>query len=162
MAVIFLNANTAVVWATAVATVGSPTAAECNGGTRLEGSMPSDGLNIAVNNNKTPAGNLGTIYELERFGTVGIAAKLKFHHDSVADTAWNLFPRLTSGFLIVRRGIAKATAFATGHGNGGANGVVQVYPLQCGILDEVDPPANWDYELDFVLIADPADRAVVV
>jgi hypothetical protein len=161
VAVIILNANTAVSWVSAVAAVASPTAGELNGGIRLEGLLASDGLSIAPNNNKVPTGNLGTKYELERFGTVGYAVKMKFHHDTVTDTAWTTFPFKTAGFLAVRRGIAKATTFATGQGSGGPNGTLAVLPLECGMADEMDPPGNWDFELEFALTADPADRAVV-
>lgn len=161
MATIILNANTAVVWASAVAAVAAPTAAECNGGTRLETLLRSDGLQIDPRNQKVPSGNLGTKYELERFGTVGYDVKLGFHHDTVADTAWSLFPYKTAGFLIVRRGIARATSFAASQGNGGANGTVAVYPLEAGMADEANPPGNWDFDLEFALYADPADRAVV-
>lgn len=161
MAVIILNANTAVVWCSAIAVVGSPTATELNGGIRLENLMPSDGLAIAPNANKVPTGNLGSRYDTERFGTIGYSVKLKFHHDTVTDTAWTTFPYKTGGFLAVRRGIAKATTFATGQGAGGASGTLAVLPLESGMADEVDPPNNWDFELEFALIADPADRAVV-
>lgn len=161
MAVIILNANTAVTWVSSIATVASPTATELNGGTRLEPLLTSDGLNIDPSSDKVDVGNLGTKYKLERFGMVGYAVKLKFHHDTVADTAWNLFPFKTAGFLAVRRGIAKATTFATSQGSGGANGTLAVLPLECGMADEVNPPADWDFELEFALTADPADRAVV-
>lgn len=161
MAVIILNANTAVVWASAIVTVGSPTAAELNGGIRLEGLLAPDGLSISPSNNKVPTGNLGTKYDLERFGTVGYAVKLKFHHDTVTDTGWTTFPFKTAGFLAIRRGIAKATTFATGQGTGGPSGTLAVLPLECGMADEIDPPGNWDFELDFAMYADPADRATV-
>lgn len=161
MAVIILNANTAVAWCTSIGTVGSPTAAECNAGTRLENLLTSDGLAIAPKNNLIPAGNLGTKYEWERFSTIGYTVKLKFHHDTITDTAWTTFPFKTAGFLVVRRGIAKATTFTTGQGSGGPNGTVAVYPLEAGMADEVDPPNNWDFELEMALIADPADRATV-
>lgn len=161
MAVIILNANTAVAWCTSIGTVGSPTAAECNAGIRLEGFLTSDGLTLSPKLNRSPTGNLGSKYDTERFSTVGYDVKMKFHHDTVTDTAWTTFPFKTAGFLVVRRGIAKATAFATSQGNGGPNGTVQVLPLECGMSDEVDPPNNWDFELEFTLISDPADRAVV-
>lgn len=161
MATIILNANTAVSWVSAISTIGSPTAAELNGGTRLETMLASDGLSIGFTNNSSDISNLGTIYGWKTPSTVDISIKLKFHHDTVADTAWGLFPRGTSGFLAVRRGIARATTFATGQGGGGANGTLAVWKLICGSPDEVDPPNNWDFELDFFMIADPAERAVV-
>lgn len=161
MPVIILNANTAVVWISAVVNVLLPTAAECNGGIRLENILRTDGLDISPRNNKMAAGNLGSRYELERMGMIGYDVKLGFHHDTVADTAWTTFPYKTSGFLAVRRGLAKATTFATGQGSGGANGTLAVYPLEAGVAGEVNPPNNWDFDLEFALYADPADRAVV-
>jgi hypothetical protein len=159
--VLYLNANTAVGWASSVANVNAPTAAECTAATRLETLMPSDGLAIGITNNKTATGNLGSIFDLERIATVGASVKLKFHHDSVTDSAWTLLPFRTLGYLIVRRGLARATAFAAGQGNGGAQGTVMVLPLETGYADEIDPPANWDFELDCAMYADPGLRAVV-
>lgn len=161
MPTIILNANTAVVWANSVSNVLLPTAAECNGGTRLETLLRSDAVQIDVRNNKVPSGNLASRYELERFGMVGYDVKLGFHHDTLVDTAWALFPFKTSGYLIVRRGIARATTFSTGQGGGGPNGTLAVYPLESGMGDEANPPGNWDFDVEFALFADPGDRAVV-
>jgi hypothetical protein len=161
MAVIILNANTAVVWMAAVANILLPTPAELNGGTRLEPVLRSDGLDITPKNNKIAADNLGSKYLLERMGMVGYDVKLGFHHDTLADIGWNLFPFKTSGFLGVRRGIAKATTFATGQGSGGPNGTLAVYGLEAGMADEANPPGNWDFDLELAMYTDPADRAVV-
>lgn len=161
MAVIILNGNTAVVWMSAVANIFLPTAAELNGGTRLEPIMRSDGLDITPKTNKIAADNLGSKYMLERMAMIGYDLKLGFHHDTLADTAWSLFPYKTAGFLAVRRGIAKATTFATGQGNGGPNGTLAVYQIEAGMADESNPPGNWDFDLEFAMFADPADRAVV-
>ena len=161
MPVIYLRGNVAVVWAANVVNVNAPTAAECNGGTRLEGFLTPDGLTVDPASAKEASGNLGTKYDLERFSTIAYDIKLKFHHDTLSDVPWNLFPFKASGFLIVRRGLAKVTTFATSQGNGGPNGTVGVYPLESGLADEVNPDANWDFEVPFALTADPGDRAVV-
>lgn len=161
MGIIILNANTKAVWCSSIATVQSPTTTELNAGTALETIVPTDGLAVSPRNAKLTTANLGTKYELERFSTVGYDVKLKFFHDTVTDTAWSLFPFKTGGFLAIRRGLARTTAWATGQGSGGPNGTLLVLPLECGMADEVDPPANWSFELEYALTADPADRAVV-
>lgn len=161
MPVIILNANTAVRWAAAISNVLLPTAAECNGATTVEPLVRSDGLQVDIRNNKVPAGNLGSKYELERMGMIGYDVKLGLHHDTLIDTAWSLWPYKTQGYLIIRAGLARATTFATGQGGGGATGTLRVLPLESGLGDETNPPGNWDFDVEFALWADPGDRAVV-
>lgn len=162
MAVIILNANVSVRWASSIVNINLPTPTECNNAIPLETLLRSDGLDITVSNTKSPAGNLGSRYDLERMGTIGYGVKLGFHHDTVADTAWGLFPYKTAGVLIVRRGLARTTTFATGQGsNGGPNGTLALYPLEAGVANEATPPGNWDFDLEFALYGDPAERAVV-
>lgn len=161
MPVVILNGNTKAVWCSSIATVQSPTAAELNGGTALETFVRTDGLKVSLDQEKVPSGNLGTKYKWERFGLIGYAVEMGLHHDTVADTAWLLFPFKTAGFLAIRTGLARTTAFATGQGAGGATGALKVLPLECGMTDEMDPPDNWDFTVPFALIGDPAERAVV-
>lgn len=161
MAVIILRKNVAVVWVTAIASITAPTAAELNGGTRLETVLTTDGLDLGGNESNSDISNLGSEFDTETIGTIGYKPKLKFHQDTTSATIWALFARRSTGFLVVRRGITRATTFATSQGNGGANGTVQVFPVMCGSTMEAAPPGNWDYELTFAMTGDPAERAVV-
>jgi len=163
MAVVILDGRVAVAWCTSVATLAAPTVTEINAGTRLETLITPDGLTINPTTAAVDVSALSSLYTWKRGGRVDYSIKLKFHHDGTTDTAWTLFPRRTSGFLVVRRGISIATAFATGQGSGGPNGTIAIYPLETALPDESDPApnVNWDFEIDFFLNADPSDRSVV-
>jgi hypothetical protein len=60
------------------------------------------------------------------------------------------------GFVVVRRGVAAATAWAT-------NDKVEVYPVECGETRHMDPEPNTvqRYEVPLKITASPSLRAVV-
>jgi len=156
MAVVIIDGRVAVDWCTAIATLASPTTSELNAGTRLETFITPDGLTINPTTAPVDVSNLGSKYTWKRAGRVDIAVKIKFHHDGSTDTAWNLFPYRTNGFLAVRRGIDRTTAFASTQ-------QVECYPLESAEPDQIDPApnTNWDFTIDFFLTGDPVTRAVI-
>lgn len=155
MSVIIIDGRVRVVWCNSVANLTAPTAAEANGGTRLEGLITPDGLDIKMNTGSVNTSNLGSTFTTTRAGRRAPEVSLTFHHDTV-DTAWNLFQYRTTGVLLVRRGVDKNTAFATGD-------KVAVYPLEAGEVDEVKPApdSNWDFMVPFFVYLDPEPRAVI-
>lgn len=163
MAVVILDGRVRVTWCTAISNINSPTTTELNAGTALETLIRPDGLKINPSTAKVDSSNLGSKYTTNRAGRVDYAVSLTIHHDGTTDTAWSLFPYRTSGFLVVRRGIDRTTAWTTGQGAGAATGTIAILPLESGMPDESDPApnTNWDFEVEFFLTADPADRAVV-
>ncbi|GAB3817651.1 phage tail tube protein [Micromonospora zhanjiangensis] len=156
MSVIIMDGRVAVAWCNAVANLAAPTVAEVNGGTRLEGLITPDGLDIKMGTGNVNSSNLGSKFTTNRAGRITPEVSITFHHDSPVDTAWTLFQYRTTGVLIVRRGIDKATAFASGQ-------PVAVYPLEAGASDEVKPApdSTWDFMVPFFVYLDPEPRATV-
>jgi hypothetical protein len=144
MAVVTMDGRTAVAWCTSIATIGSPTVAEINAGTRLETLITPDGLTITPATGEVDVSNLGSTANAGRAGRIKWTIKITFHHDGVVDTAWNLFPYRTNGLLVVRKGIDRTTAFASTQ-------KCQVFSCETGEPDDVDPKPDgvWDFMSDF-------------
>lgn len=145
MAVVTMDGRTIVGFATSIATIGSPTVTELTtGSTRLETLITPDGLVITPATGTVDVSNLGSVQNAGRAGRIAWTIKITFHHDGVVDTAWNLFPYRTDGYLWVRKGIDKATAIASTQ-------KVQVWNIETGEPDDVDPKPDgtWDFMSDF-------------
>jgi hypothetical protein len=157
MSVVIIDGRVAVGFLTAVATLGSPTVAEVNAGTRLETLITPTGLVINPTTGAVDVSALASKATAQRAGRVAYAIKLTIHHDGTADTAYNLLPYRTNGFLWVRRGIDRTQAVAT-------NDKCEVYAIETGEPDQVDPAPSgvWDFSVDcFLTEAGYASRAVV-
>jgi hypothetical protein len=156
MSVVIIDGRVRVQFCTAIATIGAPTTTELNAGTSLELLITPDGLDINVGTNKVDTSNLGSTFTTNRAGRKTPEITVTFHHDSPTDTAWNLLPYRTVGFLVVRRGIDRTTAYATGDKLG-------VYPVESGEGNEVKPKPDgtWDFMIPLFVTADPNQRAVV-
>jgi hypothetical protein len=157
VSVVIIDGRVAVAFCTSIATLTAPTVAEINAGTRLETLITPTGLNISPSTGAVDVSNLGSKANAERAGRVKYAIKLTIHHDGGTDTAWNLLPYRTNGFLVVRRGIDRTTAFAAAQ-------QVETYAVETGEPDQVDPAPSgvWDFEIDmFLTEAGYASRAVV-
>lgn len=145
MGVVTMDGRTAVGFATSIATIGSPTVTELTtGSTRLETFILPDGLEITPATGKVDVSNLGSVANAARAGRIDWTIKVTFHHDGVVDTAWNLLPYRTGGFLWVRKGIDRTTAIASTQ-------KVQVWAIEVGEPDDVDPKPDgtWDFMSDF-------------
>lgn len=145
MAVVPIDGRTAVGFATSIAVIGSPTVTELTtGSTRLETFILPDGLEITPATGKVDVSNLGSVANAARAGRIDWTIKVSFHHDSIVDTAWNLLPYRTAGYLWVRRGIDRTTAIASTQ-------KVQVFAIETGEPDETDPKPDgtWDFMSDF-------------
>lgn len=162
MAVVIMDGRVKVSFCTSISNIAAPTVAELNAGTALEGYITPDGLNITPTTGKVDTSNVGSTFTTNRAGRKAFDIKLKIHHDGTSDVGWNLLPYRTNGFLVVRKGIDKSTAYATGQG-GASNGVLQVFPVEAAEPDDVDPQpdSTWDFEIELFLTADPQTRAVI-
>ncbi len=120
-----------VAFAAAVANKSAPTTAELNAGTLLVGGtsttnwLTKDGLTVPANQNMVDDSSLGETFDSQVVGSFGGPVNMIAKRDGTPanDTAWNLITYGLAGFLVVRRGIASATAWAAGD-------KVEVYPVQ--------------------------------
>lgn len=145
MGVVTMDGRTAVGFATTIAAIGAPTVTELtSGSTRLETFITPDGLEISPATGTVDVSNLGSVANASRAGRITWTIKITFHHDGTVDTAWNLFPYRTNGYLWVRRGIDRGTAIASTQ-------KLAVYAVETGEPDEEDPQPDgvWDFMSDF-------------
>lgn len=163
MSVVIMDGRVRVYWLTACANIALPTVAELNAGTDLTGYITPDGLDIAMSTGKVNVGNVGSTFTLNRVGRREPTISLTMHHDSPTDTPWTLLVYRATGFLAVRTGIDKTTAWTIGQGAGGSTGVVQMYPVEAGEYNPVKPApdTSWDFMVDLTVYLDPNVRAVV-
>lgn len=164
MAPVIMDGRVKVSFCTSVANIALPTVSELTGGTAtsLEGFITPDGLTISPTTGKVDTSNVGSTFTTNRAGRRAFDIKLKIHHDGTTDVGWNIMPYRTNGFLVVRKGIDKATNFLTGQGAANT-GVLQVFPIEAAEPDDVDPQpdSTWDFEIELFLTADPNTRAQV-
>ena len=114
---------TLVYWTGSIASKAAPTAAEITAGTRISPFLTKDGLDIPLQQNTVDNADIEDTFDTKAVGTFGGDITLTCKRNNTADTAWNLFVYGTTGFLVVRRGIAVATAIAAAQ-------KVEVYPAQ--------------------------------
>ncbi len=155
MATIIIDGRTRVSFCTAVANVSAPTTTELNAGTALEGLIRLDGLDVGMTTGRVDNSSLASTFNTERVGRKKPQISITFHHDTV-DTVWGLLTYRTTGFLVIRMGVDRTTAWTSTQ-------KVKVYPIECGEYSDEKPApdSNWDYTLDFAVTADPDQRAVV-
>jgi hypothetical protein len=166
MSVVIMDGRVRVYWLTACANIAAPTTAELNAGTNLTDYITPDGLDITMSTGKVNVGNVGSTYTLERVGRRSPSVALTCHHDATTgstDPAWNLLTYRAIGFLAVREGVDKTTAWTTGQGGGGTNGSLRMLPVECGEYNGVKPApdTSWDFTVDLTVYAEPNQRSVV-
>lgn len=123
------DGNTKATFVPNIASISAPTVAELTdaGVVALENTVTDDGLNISFDEG-TIAGNvLASTQDFESPGRSKASIELTYYRDSSAgaDRMWSVMTRGTAGFLVVRRGVAAATAYA-------ASQKVEVYEVTCG------------------------------
>lgn len=166
MSVVIMDGRIKVYWLTACSNIALPTTTELNAGTALDPYITPDGLDISITTGKVNVGNVGSTYTLERVGRRAPSIALTCHHDATTgstDPAWSLLTYRATGFLAVRLGIDKATAWTSGQGGGGANGTLEMYPVECGEYTNTKPApdTSWDFTVDLTVYLDPNKRSVV-
>lgn len=149
MADLLSDGNVRVTFAVTIANIAAPTTAELNAGTALEGLITPDGLDIASTTAAVDTSSLNSTFTTQAAGRRSYDIKLTFKRQTPTDTALNLFPYRTVGFLVVRRTIAASSAWA-------ASQKVESYPIQTGEASLIKPAANevQKFESIFFLTAD--------
>lgn len=101
MARLIPNESTWIGFATSVANISAPTAAEIAAATELTGYVIS--VNAASQGNTLPTPSLDSLFETSVPGTVSAQFTADFYRDDAADTAWDTLPRATTGFFVISR-----------------------------------------------------------
>ncbi len=101
MARLIPNERTWIGFATTVANIAAPTAAEVAAATDLTAFCVS--LNAASQGNTVPTPSFDTLFETSVPGTVQAQFQADFYRDDENDDAWDTLPRGTNGFFIISR-----------------------------------------------------------
>lgn len=156
MSDLFVDGNLKVTFAPAIANINSPTTTELNAGTSLETLITPTGLQIKPTTASVDTSNLASTFTTSSAGRRSFAITVEFKRQTPTDTAFNLLPYKTSGYLVVRRNLASSTAFASSQN-------VEVYPVTVG-EPELAPPAINEvqkFTSSMMVTTDPATRAVI-
>lgn len=138
MADIIVDGFTRVAWVTAIANIAAPTNAELNAGILLHDVMTSDGLaGFQPDTADVPTSKFSSTFDTVQPGRVSFSGTmLRFCRQTSPDVAYNtLYAAKVVGFVVLRRGLAAATAWASTQG-------VQVYPAVTGQGRDLDPAPN--------------------
>lgn len=160
MATITLDGKTLVTWVAAgdgIADINAPTVAELNAGTALTDYITPDGLAFPATTGKIDNSNLGSTFTTQTNGRRSFDPMVKFHRTSAtADVVRTIMVYGATGWVVIRRGVLKGTAWTAGQ-------ECQVYPVEVG---EPSIPAssaeqNWDMEVPMTVSDDPSTLATV-
>ncbi len=106
-----------------IANIAAVTVAEYNAGTDITNFVTKDGLTVPANQNMVPNSSLAERFDSEVVGSFGGPVTLTGIRDNTTDTFWDLVVWGTETHLVVRRGIATATAAAAAQ-------KIEVLPIQ--------------------------------
>lgn len=128
---------TKVVWASSIANINAPTTTELNAGSDFTTRITPDGLKIDPSTADVDTSSLASTFDTKTVGRVGFEPELTFKRGTTGgeDLPYTTLKYGVSGYLVVRRGVAYATAWAAGQ-------KAEVYPITCGEPQNVSPAAN--------------------
>ncbi|MFE7954376.1 hypothetical protein [Streptomyces sp. NPDC057413] len=137
MADLISDGKTRVAWLSTVANINAPTVTELTAGADYTKRITPDGLKLDPSTADVDTSSLASTFDTKTVGRVGFDVELTFKRgDNPTDDApFSTLKYGVSGYLVVRRGIAYTTAWATGQ-------KVEVYPITCGEPQNSSPAAN--------------------
>lgn len=137
MSDVIVDGKTRVVWATSIASISAPTVAEIEAGDDFTERITPDGLTITPETADVDNSHLASTFTTNRAGRRSFTIELTFKRgDNATDDLPNTTLRYqTTGFLVVRRVLPYATAWAAGQ-------TVEVYPVECGEPQQTPPAPN--------------------
>jgi hypothetical protein len=106
-----------------IASIAAPTTAELNAGTAVTNFVTKDGLTVPAEQNYVDNFSLAETYNAQVVGSFGGPITMIGIRDNATDTFWDLVVYGTNTHLVVRRGVATATAYSSTQ-------KVEVYPIQ--------------------------------
>lgn len=158
MADLISDGNTKVAWVTSIANINAPTAAELTAGSDWTQRITPDGLKTDPTTADVNTSSLASTFDTNQPGRTSYVCEVTFKRGTTPqeDQPYTTLIKGTTGYLVVRRGTAFATAFATGD-------KVEVYPIACGEAQNIAPTANevMKFMSPMKVTSDPATHATV-
>ena len=145
-------------WVPAIANKNAPTTTELNAGIRVSQWTTADGLTgFQPDTADVTTSGLEDTFDTNTNGRRSFSGtRMRFKKQSGSDVVYTTMTPDTTGFIVIRRSLAAATAYASGQ-------AVQVYPVICGETAWVDPEPNTveRFEIPLKMTAQPSLRATV-
>lgn len=128
---------TRVYWVSSIANIQAPTTSELNAGSDFTPRITPDGLKLDPSTADVDTSSLASTFDTKTVGRVGYDAEVTFKRGSTGgeDLPYTTLKYGVAGFLVVRRGLAYTTAWATSQ-------KCEVYPVTCGEPQNQAPVAN--------------------
>lgn len=159
MADVFADGQVRVAFVAAISNIAAPTTTELNAGTLLQSTLTADGLvGFEATTAEVDTTSLASTFSTKNIGRDEYSGTLlRLKKQTVgSDPVRTLLARGTTGYVVVRRGIAETTAWTAAQ-------QVEVYPVICGRRKELSPEANsvLRYEVPTPVTSAPNPDAVV-
>jgi len=147
--------NVKIYFATTVASVTAPTAANISAGTNLTAYITKDGVNLGMSENMVDNAAIDTAFDAQSVGSYGSQLSLTLFRDNVAanETAsLGVLVRGTKGFLI-------RAPFGTVN----AGSKVDVFPVEVGVTQYANSAANENQKatVNFAVTSQPGLNVTV-
>lgn len=121
MARLIANGEVKIAWATTIADPDAPTEAEVLAATDITGFVSS--MDTPLDGDAPDASDLSSAFNKTVAGKFGGNVNATMYRDDTADTAYDLFPRNATGYMVIRRFGGSDVVFATADD-------VEVWPLR--------------------------------
>jgi hypothetical protein len=156
---VFADGNVRVAYVPTISNIAAPTTTELNAGTLLQSTLTADGLNgFEATTAEVDTTSLASTFSTKNIGRDEYSGTmLRLKKQTVgSDPVRSLLTRGTTGYVVIRRGISEATAWASSQ-------QVEVYPIICGRRKELSPEQNTvlRYEVPTPITSAPNPDAVV-
>lgn len=142
----------------AIANQAAPTTTELNLGLLLQSTLTLDGLmGFEADTQPVDTTSLASTFNTKNIGRDDFTGTmLQLKKQSGTDTIYTTLIRGTAGFIVIRRYISEATAWASSQN-------VEVYPIICGQTKYMTPAANEvsKYQVPTFITAAPTLRALI-
>lgn len=152
------DGNTKVAFAATIANINAPTVAELTAASDWTTRLTPDGLKTDPSTADVDTSSLASTFTTNQPGRRSYSVELTFKRGSTTteDNPYTTLVYGATGYVVVRRGVAYTTAFATGD-------KVEVYPVAAGEAQNIAPAANEvsKFMSPLKVTSDAATRAVV-
>ncbi|MFJ2863680.1 hypothetical protein [Kitasatospora sp. NPDC087314] len=147
-----------VAWATSIANINAPTAAELTAAMDITVRITPDGLKTDPATAAVNTSSLASTFDTEEAGRVKFTNELTLKRGNTApeDLAYGTLVKGARGFMVVRRAVDYTTAWASGQ-------QVEVYPTVCGERQNKATAPNevMKYSVPMFVPTEPATNATV-
>lgn len=156
MADIVVDGNVRISWVSTISNTAAPTTAELGAGVALESFLMADGVEWGTESGEVETSPLNSTQNTALVGRRTDSISLTMKQQGKTAAPWTTFASTPSGYLVIRRAVAAATAWT-------ATQKVTVAPCQAGFRSEVNPAANSldKFTVKFAITGPVVDTATV-